>query len=339
MLGDRRSFLALHGRWCGSACAVTILAAGTYAWLARGAERWPGGGSGIGLIFGTLAGLIILFEFALWPRRSRRFRTARWLGSAEAWMKAHLWLGLLSLPLFYLHCGFRFGGAYTSLLAWCFLAVIGSGVLGWIAQTWVPRWLWEQVPRETVFGEIEQVAAQYATDAARIVQLTCGDGETANPSTGPRGERSPRDRDANDTQLGEPPEERLRAGAARRVGTRIDRDPAGRVEYPPVARCGALRQAYERDLRDYMTRGATTDTRLAGRASQQTYFAALRALVPAEAHPAVSALADLCESRRQLDEQRRWHWILHGWLCLHLPLSATLVILLIAHVFFALRYG
>ena len=45
-----------------------------------------------------VAGAIMLFELALWFRKTTWFRTCRCLGSAQSWMKAHIWLGLLTVP-------------------------------------------------------------------------------------------------------------------------------------------------------------------------------------------------------------------------------------------------
>jgi hypothetical protein len=61
--------------------------------------------------------------------------------------------------------------------------------------------------------------------------------------------------------------------------------------------------------------------------------------VPPEAHPAVGALRDLCEQRRQLHAQARLHFWLHNWLWVHLPLSVALVVLMGIHIYVTLRYS
>ena len=66
--------------------------------------------------------------------------------------------------------------------------------------------------------------------------------------------------------------------------------------------------------------------------------AAYRDLSP-ELRTLVGQLEELCERRRQLALQQRLHFWLHNWLWLHLPLSVALLVLLAAHVLFALRYG
>src|SRR5262245_47320892 len=102
-----------------------------WTWIAGlRSGRWPGGGSGSGLILGILAGVIFLFELALVAKKTKKLRTMRWLGSAQTWMKAHIWLGLLTVPLVVLHSGGHFGGTLTTLFVSIFAAVIVSGIWG-----------------------------------------------------------------------------------------------------------------------------------------------------------------------------------------------------------------
>jgi hypothetical protein len=56
------------------------------------------------------------------------------------------------------------------------------------------------------------------------------------------------------------------------------------------------------------------------------------------AHPAVDQLAEFVEFRRQFDLQRRLHAVLHGWLVVHLPLSAALMLMLMIHIYYAILY-
>ena len=86
--------------------ATAMIAVGAALWYVEEGVRtgaWPGGGSLPGFVFGVAGGLIIVFEMLLWARK--KFRAVR-IGRAKLWMKAHIWLGLLSLPLLVLHSGF-----------------------------------------------------------------------------------------------------------------------------------------------------------------------------------------------------------------------------------------
>src|SRR4051812_4715245 len=106
-----------HRSWC----LATVLAAAAAAvgyviygfW--SGQWSWPGGGSLPGFAFGMLGGAIILFEMLLWPRKSllRGFS----LGRAKVWMTAHIWLGLLTVPLLLMHGGFNFNLSRSTLAA------------------------------------------------------------------------------------------------------------------------------------------------------------------------------------------------------------------------------
>jgi len=51
----------------------------------------------------------------------------------------------------------------------------------------------------------------------------------------------------------------------------------------------------------------------------------------ADAHEAARDLADVAAERRDLAVQRRLHLWLHGWLMVHVPLTAALLVLLAAH--------
>lgn len=323
LLLDRKNYWALHFRWS-VACAIAVCGSGGwYACAARATHRLPGGSSVTGWTFGVLAGLIILFECLIWTRKTRWFRTRRFLGSAQLWMKAHIWLGLLTVPLVFMHCGFQFGGQFTTILTWVFAIVIASGVFGLVLQNVVPRLLLEHVPGETIYSQIRLVASQYAEEAERIVSLTCGTGQGDHRSVARVTSQT-----RGTAQL---------IGAPRRVGAIPARSPDGNVDFPPVESAQALRDAFERIIRPFLENGRCVEGRLTNRRRSQAYFHGLRAFVTAEARPAVDAVERLCDRRRDLDLQRRLHFLLHGWLLVHLPLSMALLLLLVLHVVYAIR--
>src|SRR5258708_25758976 len=85
------------------------------------------GGSAIGLFFGVVGFGFMIFAAALGARQ----RVPTWrLGRAKAWMKGHLWLGLLSLPLILFHGGFHFGGTPTRALMWLLVITGARGGFG-----------------------------------------------------------------------------------------------------------------------------------------------------------------------------------------------------------------
>src|SRR5687767_10285197 len=80
-------------------------------WLGMG----PGAGrkigaTPVGLSYGIAAFLIFLFAAAL----SFRKKVPLWrLGSAKFWLRAHVWLTILTLPLVFMHADFKTGSPIT----------------------------------------------------------------------------------------------------------------------------------------------------------------------------------------------------------------------------------
>jgi hypothetical protein len=77
---------------------------------------------------------------------------------------------------------------------------------------------------------------------------------------------------------------------------------------------------------------------LYNRTTSQQEFDDYRKLFPAAASQPIAALEEVCEEKRQLDHQVRLHRWLHGWLLVHLPVSAALLLLACIHAVVALRY-
>src|ERR1700730_13761308 len=67
----------------------------------------PGGGTPIGLFFGSVA--LRLMVVASLLRVRKRFTVLR-IGRAQPWMRAHLWLGFLALPMVLFHAAFHARG-------------------------------------------------------------------------------------------------------------------------------------------------------------------------------------------------------------------------------------
>jgi hypothetical protein len=277
-----------------------------------------------GLTFGVAGGLVIIFEFLLWPRKKLRI----WrVGRVELWLRAHIWLGLLSVPLVIYHSGFRMGGTFSSVLMLLFLAVIVSGIVGLVLQQVLPARLLQNVPAETIYSQIDRVLGQLADEADRLVRATCG------PGTGTE-QLATVTHETADVVTVAP----LTLGAIGHVG-RVQ----GRVlqTIGPGARvAGAelLLAAYDRTIGPYLHGGAPASSTLRSRQQAEAMFCDLLTKLDPAAHQTVQALQSLCEQRRQLDEQARWHFWLHSWLWVHLPLSVALLVLLLVHIWGALQY-
>jgi hypothetical protein len=335
VLLDRRNFWNLHGRWFLATAAVSAAAlAWCIVWFVRHG-RWPGGGSWPGLVLGALATVIFLFELALVAKKTRLLRTARWSLSAQTWMKAHIWLGLLAVPLVLLHSGADFGGTLTTLLMAAFCVVIVSGLWGLAVQNFLPTMLLEAAPAETIYSQIDAVGRQYAAEARRLVLLYCG-GDAREIEALARQE--PRPPGSEMSYANTVPNAPI-AGAPRQVGPQIARSPQPQAELPRPVPSPVVHQALRDCIEPYLASETATPVPLGSRQRNDWYFEDLRLRVAPELRGLVGQLESLCERRRQLNVQRRLHFWLHNWLFFHLPLSLVLIALLAAHVIFALRYG
>lgn len=308
--------------WVIGITLATALAAAAWGWEWWAGGRMPGGSSRSGFVHGVIGGLIILFELALWPRR--RVRSWR-LGSAQAWLRAHVWLGILCLPLVLMHARLLvIGGLLNWALMACFLAVIASGIWGlWLQQS-LPAALLERVPAETIHDQIDHVARQTCRDVARLVDALC--------------ERPP-GQAADELAAAEDDGDEFAVVTGFRAMTGIQ----GKVLetlplYATIPGTLALRRAFGDEVRPYLLAGEAGGSPLKWPVESGRFFAGLRQAVPPEALALVAQIEQACEQRRQFDLQRRLHAWLHTWLLVHVPLSAALGILLAVHVPVALWY-
>ena len=318
-----------HAPWIAVLILGTLASAAWYALESQGQPRWPGGGSRPGLVLGTLGGALIFFEFLLWPRKWPKVRTWR-IGRTQVWLRAHIWLGLLTVPLILLHSGFGLGGALTLTLMILFALVIASGVIGLLLQNFIPRRMIENVPSETIYSQIDYVSQQACDNAEKLVLAICGGAvETAGESG--------REQVAAGEGLGSRPTFVTR-GALRTIGKTRGNVLETQVAPDVIPHSEALRVAFEHQIKPYLRRGKASGSPLHLNRKAEECFDNLRSGLPPAAHGVVDDLRELCRRRRQYDEQARLHKILHGWLYVHLPASVALVVLMFLHIYFALRY-
>ena len=151
--------------------AIVCYVAASLGWLS-----WPTGSGGVGFWFGVLAAAIIVFEMLLslrkrvWRGRHQVFGIP--LGRAQKWMRLHIWLGLLAIPLAIIHSGYKFAGV-GSPSAWTmltFLVVSASGVWGLALQQFLPRQIFEEVADETIAAEIGTVTERDIIDAEQMLR-------------------------------------------------------------------------------------------------------------------------------------------------------------------------
>ena len=314
-----------HRRWAGAFAGGTGAAVAAFAATAWLQEGVPGGGSLLGLVFGGLAAVIFLFEFALaWREWSRRREWSLWrgrfrcpAGSVQGWMRAHIWLGLFCVPLVLLHAGGpRLPRGELAVAAEAvFFVVIGSGLLLLYRQNRLPRRLTAEVAGETIARQIDEVMRTHTEELAREIDDVCG---------GPAG-----------VEL-----------AAAAVGYRPATTAAGRTRRranpprPPAAEVpGAepVRRFFLDHACAYLLTGRAGRSSL-GDPADAAGFERLRGEVPPTAHRLLAELERLCARRRELDRQGELDNRLRCWRLAHVPLSALLIGLTVAHALTALRY-
>jgi hypothetical protein len=243
-------------------------------------------------------------------------------------MKAHIWLGLVAVPLVLMHSGFHWGGWLTTLVAGAFALVTASGIFGLYMQNVIPRRLLEAVPDETIHSQIDDLARQLATDARRLVGVRDEDALAADglDQSAYQGKRTSKV---------------VASGAPRRVGTIVERSPRPKQELPQeLVAPPFLQAAVLQDIEPFLLTGRSARYGFHSPQHCGWYFDELRRRTNApELLPAVGKLEQLCERRRQMNLQRTLHFWLHGWLSIHLPLALVLLILLVGHIWFALRYS
>ncbi len=160
-----------HG-WVVASLAIFVAVLLVYLFESWTSPQGPRGGSAIGLVFGAVGFGFMIFAAALGARK----RVPTWrVGRAKAWMRGHLWLGLLSLPLILFHGGFHFGGTLTRALMWLLIVTVASGVYGAVLQNSIPKKMTADIPLETIYDEISHVRGLLREEADRAVESICGD--------------------------------------------------------------------------------------------------------------------------------------------------------------------
>ena len=288
---------ASHKPWIILTSVAAVLAVALYVWLDA---RTPGGltgGSTAGLWYGIAGSSLMIYAGLL--SALRKVPAWSWIGARKTWLKGHIWLGLLSVPLIGCHSGFGLGGLLERIL-WLILGlVVLSGLGGLALQQWLPRLMTLRVPAESLYEQIPYICGVMRREADSNVEKLCG----------PLVEGG-----ANGKQV-------------------VGADPAGQ------AAAAEFKSFYVTQVRPFLSERYKRTALLASVVQAESAFARLRMFpLPQPILEAVTQLEQLCEERRQLAEQERLqHW-LHGWLFLHVPLSAALLVAGVAHVIASLYY-
>jgi|ERR1700722_14547429 len=323
-----------HRPWAIASLLITVASAIGYTLYVLNSPHGPSGGSTVGLFFGIVGFGFMIFAALLGARK----RVPVWrLGRAKAWMRGHLWLGLLSLPMILFHGGFHFGGTMTQVLMWLLIVTVFSGLFGAILQNYLPRLMTIDVPLETIYDEIGNVRNLLRDEADRNVEAVCG-------PLGFSHERSEEEQRAGGFTAMRP----IAAPGGVRGSTASSNVPGGAggtaVAIAPEIillsdeESAPLRRFYMNELRPFLEKPSERRLVLGRPDKAALAFAAVRTLLPETAHDTLGDLEDICDEARQLRKQEQLHHWLHGWLLIHIPLSLALILLGAVHAVMALRY-
>lgn len=270
-------------------------------------------------------------------------------------MRAHLWLGLASLPLILFHSGFRFGGTISTILMVLFFLIVASGIVGMLLQHYLPRRMLNELPMETVYEEIPHVLDQLRLEAGLLVWSACGslveEGLSLQQVLKTVKETLDHHRKAADAGQPAEPWPPLLMAFYRELGLRrlsleevrdlMDEMIKGRlmeVAETPSPDGLRLKEFYRDVLKPYLADSWDRNGPLSDPRRCDLAFSHLRAIVSPVVHGVVADLSELCFERWQLERQRRMHRWLQGWLFVHVPLSMALLVLTAMHAIMSLRY-
>ncbi len=253
------------------------------------------GGTPLGLIFGSLAFLVFLFAAALGLRKKKR----TWpLGSVQWWLKAHIWLTILTLPLVLFHCGFHLGGWHTTWLMALYAIVMVSGVIGLVLQHYLPGLMRERLAHEVVFEEIPHLRSLLVRAATEM-------------------------------------RDDLRSESSAHAMKITPGTLASESDEPPLA---AMTRFIDRDCLPYLAAHRGERHHLGRERTATAAFYSLKLNVDPKWKPRIEQLQKWCDERRMMDLQTRLHHLLHGWLLLHVPASFALLIFTAWHALAAISF-
>ena len=296
--------------WIGLSAFTLAGVALMYPWTTQNAGG-SSGGSTYGLAVGILGTAMILFAMALIVRKT--WRTLR-IGRTYLWLQGHVWLGLVSYFIIWFHAGWRWGGTLTSVLMLAFTLVWVTGIIGIFLQNLIPFWMIYKVPHETVYEQIDTVGRKNLKSARRLVQARLRElADAGNDATA----TAPNESETPATAL-----KKLYEGAIRPYlsdGLRL----------PPASWWFPWRRGIGSGL-TYRHSPRPVPPPLSA-------FSRIRNRYPG-LFEVVNGLEDLVEQRKQHRLQKKLHWVMHGWLLLHVPLSVVMIVLIPVHAVLSLRY-
>lgn len=116
--------------------AIAIIIA-AYAPISGGLAAAPAPGTPAGILLGAAGLLFILLTESLYSFRKRSRRAARW-GRSDAWLRFHIFTGIVGPFMIFLHTAWNFNGL-AGVVTLLMTATVASGFVGRYIYTLVPR--------------------------------------------------------------------------------------------------------------------------------------------------------------------------------------------------------
>lgn len=160
-----------HKSWFVASSVIGTMGASAYYAASQSMPHGMTGGSVIGLVLGIVGSMLMVFAALLAVRK--RLPTWR-VGSAQWWLRGHLWLGSLGFLLILFHSGFAWGGLLENCLWISFGLVVVTGFIGLAFQQVIPRLLTTRVPLETMVAQIPFLSQTNVFRADQVVAKQVG---------------------------------------------------------------------------------------------------------------------------------------------------------------------
>ena len=309
-----------HFSWASWCIGVTFGALVLYWAYAQTEPNGPSGGSWQGMLYGVAGtGCMVYAGLLAWRKTVPKWQ----VGTAKIWLRGHIWIGLLSVPLILGHCGFRWGGLLEKSLMVTFGLVILSGIYGLAVQQLLPRLMTSTSPAQAIAAQLDVACDRLRRSTEIAVQQACGTTFLEPLST----------KSKNPDLAGN-----AAAGAA------MNSSQGGiasqkQLDHPTFSPTLEVAKFYWEQLDTFLRSDANVSHDLANPTLAAARFARLEESVTGDELPRViKEMQAACDERRQLLSQASVHWWLHGWLNIHVPLSVTLLVLGLCHIITAIYY-
>jgi hypothetical protein len=361
-----------HKKWIVGAAVLAIGAIAVHAFVTWNSPARITGGSTIGLWYGVIGSALMIFAGLL--SALRKVPSWWWIGSRQAWLRGHIWLGLLSAVFIMCHSGYHWGGLLEKALWVVLIAILITGIYGLIIQQFLPRLMARRIPCEAPYEQIPhlcRVLNGRAEELIEALELWPLGSPAENVAGGeirselrrfqedvlrPFFETAPK----SSPLAGDFNAATVFANLRSRVGLRAVEDHGAAADAlleSARAEVSSLPEPKDLGVRLEGAFKKVRDNLLAApqaaepAATAKKIFAELPAL-PAESRVEgivlelkrvcqdrwLTEIEALCQERRHYAEQERIHHWLHGWLLLHIPLSAALLVLGTLHAIVSLYY-